>query len=68
MSKTEFYRNNVDLIDSRLNDIEADSLFYLKNEKMILVDEDQYSEFTPDERFFRFVGYDLVEIKHEDEE
>ena len=66
MTQIEFYRNNIDLQDENGIFVEAGSIFYRKDNKMILVDEDAYAEFKCNIEFFSFEGYDLVEIKDED--
>lgn len=50
----EFFRNIIDLETTTGFTVEAESLFFKKDDKMILVDDDFYVEFPYNEQLFRY--------------
>lgn len=50
----EFFRNIIDLETTTGFTVEAESLFFKKDDKMILVDDDFYVEFPYNEQLFKY--------------
>ena len=43
MFKEKYYRNSIDVISKEGIEVEAQSLWELKNKRLVLVDDDQYA-------------------------